>query len=103
MFHMNQSLKIVLATEPVDLRKRFNGLYTIACSVLADRRPTVEKPVIEPEEVLANPEAFKRIGEEVTEEFDVVPTKFFKRRTVRPKYVRIADRSLPPVVARENR
>ena len=36
MFHMNQSLKVVLATEPVDLRKSFNGLYTIARSVLAE-------------------------------------------------------------------
>ena len=30
MFHMNQNLKIVLAVEPADLRKSFNGLYTIA-------------------------------------------------------------------------
>ncbi len=59
----------------------------------------VEEVVIEPEEVMANPEAFKRIGEEVTEELDVVPTKFFKRRIIRPKYVRIADRSKPPVLA----
>lgn len=69
---------------------------------LSERIPEdlpVEEVVIEPEEVLADPEAFKRIGEEVTEELDVVPTKFFKRRTVRPKYARKADRSLPPVVA----
>ena len=69
---------------------------------LAERIPEelpVEEVVIEPEEVLAEPEAFKRIGEEVTEELDVVPTRFFKRRTVRPKYVRKADRTLPPVVA----
>jgi len=30
MFHMNKNLTIVLAVEPVDLRKSFNGLYTIA-------------------------------------------------------------------------
>ncbi len=30
MFHMNQNLKVVLAVEPADLRKSFNGLYTIA-------------------------------------------------------------------------
>jgi transposase len=69
---------------------------------LSERIPEdlpVEEVVIEPAEVLAEPEAFKRIGEEVTEELDVVPTKFFKRRTVRPKYVRKADRSRPPVVA----
>jgi len=69
---------------------------------LSERIPEnlpVEEVVIEPAAVLANPEAFRRIGEEVTEELDVVPTKFFKRRTIRPKYVHKADRSLPPVVA----
>jgi len=30
MFHMNQNLKVVLAVEPADLRKSFNGLYAIA-------------------------------------------------------------------------
>jgi transposase len=59
----------------------------------------IEEVVIEPEEVLAEPEAFKRIGEEVLEELDVVPTHFFKRRIIRPKYVRIDDRAHPPVVA----
>lgn len=59
----------------------------------------VEEVVIEPEEVLAEPESFKRIGEEVAEELDVVPTKFFKRRIIRPKYVRIDDRTRPPVMA----
>ncbi len=34
MFHMNQNLKVVLAVEPVGLRKSFNGLYTIARSEL---------------------------------------------------------------------
>lgn len=70
---------------------------------LSERIPEdlpVEEVVIEPKEVQADPEAFKRIGEEVTEELDVVPTRFFKRRIVRPKYVRKSDRSLPPVVAR---
>jgi transposase len=59
----------------------------------------VEEVVIEPEEVLAEPESFKRIGEEVIEELDVVPMKFFKRRIIRPKYVRVDDRTRPPVVA----
>ncbi len=69
---------------------------------LSERIPEdlpAEEIIIEPAAVLADPEAFRRIGEEVTEELDVVPTKFFKRRTVRPKYVRKFDRSLPPVVA----
>lgn len=68
----------------------------------AERLPDdlpVEEVIIEPEEVLADPEAFKRIGEEIVEELDVVPTRFFKRRIIRPKYVRISDRSKPPVIA----
>ncbi len=34
MFHMNQNLKVVLAVEPVDLRKSFSGLYVTARSGL---------------------------------------------------------------------
>ncbi|MEI6892768.1 MAG: IS66 family insertion sequence element accessory protein TnpB [Pontiella sp.] len=36
MFHMNQILKVVLAVEPADLRKSFNGLYTIARNELGE-------------------------------------------------------------------
>jgi len=36
MFHMNQNLKVVLAVEPADLRKSFNGLYAIASSELGE-------------------------------------------------------------------
>ena len=36
MFHMNQGLKIVVATGVTDLRKSFAGLYTIAHSVLGE-------------------------------------------------------------------
>lgn len=59
----------------------------------------VEQVVIEPEEVLADPAAYHKIGEEVTVELDVVPAKFFKREIIRPKYVKRLDRSQPPVIA----
>ena len=36
MFHMNQNMKVVLAVEPVDLRKSFNGLYAIASRELEE-------------------------------------------------------------------
>ena len=36
MFHMNNGLKVVLAVEPVDLRKSFNGLHTIARNELPE-------------------------------------------------------------------
>jgi len=41
----------------------------------------VEQEVIEPEEVRANPEAFRCIGEEVTEMLDYRPAQFFRRRS----------------------
>jgi len=36
MFHMNKSLRVVLAVESVDLRKSFNGLYAIARNELGE-------------------------------------------------------------------
>lgn len=60
--------------------------------------PVVEERII-PEEVLAEPEAFRQIGEEVFEQLDITPAQCFKRRIIRPKFVRMDDRSLPPVIA----
>jgi transposase len=59
----------------------------------------VVREVIEPDEVKARPEHWKRIDQEVSRQLDFQPSKFFWRETVRPKYVRADDRSLPPVVA----
>jgi transposase len=69
---------------------------------LAERLPDdlpVETVVIEPAEVLADPAAYKKIGEETMLELDLVPARFFKRLIIRPKYVKLTDRSLPPIVA----
>ena len=69
---------------------------------LAERLPDdlpVETVVIEPEEVLAEPASYKKIGEETTMELDLVPARFFKRLIIRPKYVKLDDRSLPPILA----
>ena len=65
---------------------------------LPENLPVVED-IIEPNEVLANPDAFKRIGEESFDQLDFTPATMFIRRTVRPKYVSIEDRELPPVLA----
>lgn len=59
----------------------------------------VVREVIEPDAVKAEPENWKPIGQEVSRQLDFQPAKFFWRETVRPKYVRAADRSHPPVVA----
>lgn len=58
-----------------------------------------ETVVIEPDEVKENPELWKRIGEERTELLDVTPARFFLTVIIRPKYKKIGDRSVVPVVA----
>jgi transposase len=54
---------------------------------------------LDPEEVKASPLAYKRIGEEVTREIDVIPPQYFCRRIIRGKYVRIDDKDAAPIIA----
>jgi len=61
--------------------------------------PVKETITIEPAEVKASPAAYEKIGEEKTFEVDIVPPQLFKREIVRPKYRKIDDKSVPPVVA----
>lgn len=70
-------------------RSRITGL---------DRLP-VETTEIIPDLVAADPEAFERCGEEITELLDITPAKFFRRRIVRVKFRRKLQRHLPPIVA----
>jgi transposase len=55
---------------------------------------------ITPDEVEAEPDAFKWIGKEVTEELDIEPMRFLKRLIIRGKYVRIDDKESPPIIAK---
>ena len=59
----------------------------------------VVQQVLQPQEVQAQPEQWKEIGQEVSRQLDYQPGKFFWLETVRPKYVRVENRSLAPVVA----
>lgn len=59
----------------------------------------VEDKVIIPAEVEANPQVYKCIGEEVTEELDVDPARYFKRRIIRRKFVRKDQPAQAPVIA----
>jgi transposase len=59
----------------------------------------VVREVLEPEVVAAQPEEWKCIGQEVSRLLDYQPGKFFWRETIRPKYVRVRERALPPVLA----
>ncbi len=65
---------------------------------LPEHLPVIEE-IIEPEPVKANPQAWRRIGEEVSERLDYEPGRFLRRRTVRPKYVRKNAVDTVPVIA----
>lgn len=52
-----------------------------------------------PDAVLAEPEAWRRIGEDVTELLDIVPMKFIRKRLVRPRFVPVLVRDQAPVIA----
>lgn len=55
--------------------------------------------VIDPDEVKANPELYKKIAEVRTEKLDVTPTRFFRTVTIRNKYKKRDDRSVAPLIA----
>ena len=60
--------------------------------------PVVEE-VIDPEPVKGCPEAWRQIGEEVTELLDYEPAHFFKRRIVRRKFVKREHPYAAPIIA----
>ena len=55
--------------------------------------------VIIPPEVEAEPEAYRKISEEVTELLDIEPMRFIKKRIVRPRFVRKEQPEQPPICA----
>jgi transposase len=59
----------------------------------------VVREVIEPEVVKANPEQYRCIGEEVSEQLDFDPARFYRRQIIRRKFVSRQDTDLPPVMA----
>src|ERR1043165_234837 len=65
---------------------------------LPDHLPVIEE-VIEPEPVKAQPEQWRCIGEEVSEQLDYEPGRFLRRRTVRRKYVHRTEVDTTPVIA----
>jgi len=65
---------------------------------LPENLPVVEE-IIEPEPVKAQPEAWRCIGQEVSEQLDYEPARFLRRRTIRRKYVHRTDADVAPVIA----
>jgi len=70
-----------------------------------ERRPRlpehlpVEEEILIPDIVLAEPSQWRCIGEEVTEQLDITPARFVRRRLIRRKYVSRRDPLAPPVTA----
>jgi transposase len=65
---------------------------------LPENLPVLEE-VIDPEPVKQQPEAWRCIGQEVSEQLDYEPARFLRRRTVRRKYVHRKQRDQAPVIA----
>jgi transposase len=59
----------------------------------------VEETVVDPEPVKADPQAWRFIGEEVSEQLDYEPARFIRRRLIRRKYVPRHDVDGVPVIA----
>lgn len=65
---------------------------------LPETLPVVEE-IIDPEPVKAAPEQFRQIGQEVSEQLDFEPARYYRRRTVRRTYVSKAKPEAAPVTA----
>ena len=65
---------------------------------LLDSLPSVDI-VLDPEEVRAEPEAWRQIDEQVTRQLDYEPPRYVCRRIVRRRYVRRDEPHRPPVIA----
>jgi transposase len=65
--------------------------------MLVEDKLETHEIVIEPEEVLAHPEGWKKISEERTNQLDWVPAKIIKRVFIRPRYVKAEQFALAPL------
>lgn len=65
---------------------------------LPENLPVVEE-VVDPEQVKAAPEQFRQIGQEVSEQLDFDPARYFRRRVVRRTYVSKTQPETAPVTA----
>jgi len=65
---------------------------------LPDNLPVVEE-LVDPEPVKAAPEQFRQIGQEVSEQLDFEPARYFRRRLVRRTYVSKTEPENAPVTA----
>ncbi len=65
---------------------------------LPDHLPVIEE-ILDPEPVKAQPDQWRCIGQEVTEQLDYEPAQFIRRRLVRRKFVHRTEKDFAPVIA----
>jgi len=65
---------------------------------LPENLPVVEE-VLDPELVKAQPEQWRLVGQEISEQLDYEPGRFFRRRVVRRKYVHKTNPDRAPLIA----
>lgn len=65
---------------------------------IPENLPVIEE-VIEPEQVVAAPQEWRLIGQEVSEQLDYEPGRFVRLRTIRRKYVHTTDADRAPIIA----
>ena len=66
---------------------------------LPEHLPVESSEELLPQAVIDDPEQWKRIGEEITEQLDYHPGHFSKKQLIRPRYVNLLDRDAPPIIA----
>jgi transposase len=91
----NSTVAVTVAP-PEKERFRSSGKERVAR--LPENLPVVEE-VIDPEPVKAQPEQWRCIGQEVSEQLDYEPGRFLRRRVVRRKYVHRTNPDYAPVIA----
>jgi transposase len=65
---------------------------------IPENLPCIEE-IIEPEVVRADPQQWRYIGEEVSEQLDYQPGRFLRHRVIRRKYVNRKEIDATPVIA----
>jgi transposase len=60
----------------------------------------IERVVLEPQEVEQQPEGWRKLSEEITEELDWKPAQFIRRLYIRPKYANAERIVIAPLPAR---
>jgi transposase len=83
--------------EPKPFASSRNGTPHPVRRMLAEDKLETHEIVIEPEEVQAHPEGWKKISEERTSQLDWVAPKIIKRVFIRPRYVKAERFALSPL------